>query len=71
MAQSTLLDQTGKPAVDALSGFITGNPVTSAAAQQIADDPNMKGVFAAIKGVADVIGPMENALLVRFQPAVS
>lgn len=64
--QSTLLDQAGKPAVDALSGFLTGNPLTSAAAKQIAEDPNVKGVFATIKGVADVIGPMENALLVRY-----
>ncbi|BDA49964.1 hypothetical protein COCOBI_15-0920 [Coccomyxa sp. Obi] len=60
---STFLDQTGKPIVDALSGFLSDNPLASAAAKQIADDPNVEGVFAAIKGVTDAIGPMETALL--------
>ena len=66
MAQSNFLDEAGKPTVDAASSFLTGNPLTSAAITQIADDPNVKGVFAAIKGVTDVISPMEHALLVRY-----
>lgn len=62
--QTEFLDEIGKPIVDAISGFLTGNPVTAAGIQMIADDPNVQSVIQALKGVTDVIAPVEVALLV-------
>ena len=51
--------------VEAVSGFLTGNPITSTVIDVLGADAGVKALIAAMKSVAEAIAPVEIDILVR------
>ena len=62
--QAGVLNTAGVAVIEALSGFLAGNPVTSSAISTLADNPALKTLLSGLGMVANAVAPFEQQALV-------